>query len=345
MEKVAGLQENITKTLLELKTNATTKLTALKDNVDRRMAQSLVASLTLFTTQKGGTFTSSIIGNRDTISGRTATATTATLDGSGNTVLNTVNSNSDSRSNGGKSGIGGNNISDLGGEMIPRDVLIGKERLPRPTSTKVLTRDPASLLEGLANNSLVLANSTGEITSRTPSPNMEVGVQPIRDYNGQVDQGNSPRRKRMRRDATVPDNSSQLTSEGASATGTGSISAPKESLRSSLVLPTDNLPGGTRPDLQRETGDSVGVGLESNMADLEFLLHSYRIDVEELLINQHLLTATSDINTFLIQLDNIAVGELLSQSQSVVFQCLKFILQWGIIRQSSRPDFLSCNLL
>ena len=48
--------------------------------------------------------------------------------------------------------------------------------------------------------------------------------------------------------------------------------------------------------------------LKVNLADLEFLLQSYRIDGEEVLMNQHLLTTTANINTFQVQLENILTG-------------------------------------
>jgi len=89
----------------------------------------------------------------------------------------------------------------------------------------------------------------------------------------------------------------------------GGVTAPKETLRSSLVLPTDNLFSAPSPTVGSPTPEVVGdlaAGLKANLADLEFLLQSYRIDAEELLINRHLLTATSDMNMFFIQMDNIA---------------------------------------
>ncbi len=96
--------------------------------------------------------------------------------------------------------------------------------------------------------------------------------------------------------------------------GEESLVSPKETLRSSLVLPTDDLvsvptPAVRAAAVQPEAGTDVAGGLKANLADLEFLLQSYRIDAEELLINRHLLTATSDMNAFFMQIDNIAKGE------------------------------------
>jgi hypothetical protein len=55
-------------------------------------------------------------------------------------------------------------------------------------------------------------------------------------------------------------------------------------------------------------GGDTTAGLKVNLADLEFLLQSYRIDVEEVLMNQHLLTATTNLDTFFLQLETSFKG-------------------------------------
>jgi hypothetical protein len=401
MEKVQGLQANVTKTLLELKTNATAKLKALKDNVDRRMAQSLVVSLALFNANGGassmgmtvssadgsmsgsatdsssigvdknagsnvsrggsndgdsgagggglGKTTGSILsgeGNRkgsndgDSEAGGGLGKTTGIMisgegnrkgsnDGdsgagggslgktTGSAVSGEGNRNGDSGSGGNSNNDGrtGGNASsratgDAGaaGQTTPPREFINGDIKRSDEAISNLAANSANSSTGDENPSRNLAGTSQNSSKNGNQTSTDYKVMPLQD---QREGSGLQRPKRFRRQvpATVK------TERPSASRGEESLVSPKETLRSSLVLPTDDLVSVPTPAVMRaaavqpEAGADVAGGLKANLADLEFLLQSYRIDAEEMLINRHLLTATSDMNAFFMQIDNIAKGK------------------------------------
>jgi len=306
MEKVFSLQANVTKTLLELKTNATLQLKALKDNVDRRMAQSLVASLALFKGNGGATATSpmgSPVGDGGQVRGN---VTVADNEVSGGTSGN-ISGGTSGNINGGASGnVNGRSSSNGDGGAG------GSVQTPPPrefTNSKITRSGLAlSMLQPNAANGSSDDENARRNAGKQASPDDR--VMPAQDQQEGSGLGANPL-KRFRRQAAFNGKTERPPGGTDAFAPGGGVTAPKETLRSSLVLPTDNLFSAPSPTVGSPTPEVVGdlaAGLKANLADLEFLLQSYRIDAEELLINRHLLTATSDMNMFFIQMDNIAKG-------------------------------------
>ena len=239
-EKLAGLQANITTTLATLKTNATAKLTALKENVDRRMAQSLVASLELASAKKGsngGAIPSN--GGTNPPNGGAASPSSDNIGSSGASDLLGGNSFSGAASPpgaGGDSGIRNEGIGvNLGSGKAAGDkentnnaLAILRERINSAMNASRgalngSSRPPA--VNNTATSGLLMMGRSRDSPENPLPLFMEDKIRAANPLKAPTFQG-------LHRDAM----------DGAAANAT--IGGPKESLRSSLALPTDNLPGG-----------------------------------------------------------------------------------------------------
>ena len=246
-EKLAGLQANITTTLATLKTNATAKLTALKENVDRRMAQSLVASLELASAKKGSNGGATPAnggaipanGGTNPPNGGAASPSSDNIGSSGASDLLGGNSFSGAASPpgaGGDSGIRNEGIGvNLGSGKAARDkentnnaLAVLRERINSAVNASrgaLNGSSPPPAVNNSATSGLVMMGRSRDSPENPLPLFMEDKIRAANPLKAPTFQG-------LHRDAM----------DGAAANAT--IGGPKESLRSSLALPTDNLPSG-----------------------------------------------------------------------------------------------------
>jgi hypothetical protein len=217
------------------------------------------------------------------------------------------NSNNDGRTGGNASSRATGDAGAAGQTTPPREFINGDIKRSDEAISN-LAANSANSSTGDENPSRNLAGTSQNSSKNGNQTIPDYKVMPLQD---QREGSGLQRPKRFRRQVPV----TVKTERPSASRGEESLVSPKETLRSSLVLPTDDLVSVPTPAVMRaaavqpEAGADVAGGLKANLADLEFLLQSYRIDAEELLINRHLLTATSDMNAFFMQIDNIAKGE------------------------------------
>ncbi len=243
------------------------------------------------------------------------------------------NSNNDGRTGGNASSRATGDAGPAGQSTPPREFINGDIRRSGEAISNLQSNN-ANSSTGDENPSRNLAGTSQNSSKNGNQTIPDYKVMPLQD---QREGSGLQRPKRFRRQAPVtgkterpsasrgeesllsPKETAPVTGKTerpAASRGEESLVSPKETLRSSLVLPTDDMVSVPTPAVMRaaavqpEVGADVAGGLKANLADLEFLLQSYRIDAEELLINRHLLTATSDMNAFFMQIDNIAKGEV-----------------------------------
>ena len=246
-EKLAGLQANITTTLATLKTNATAKLTALKENVDRRMAQSLVASLELASAKKGS-------------NGGATPANGGAIPANGGTNPPNGGAASPSSDNIGASGasilLGGNSFSGAasppraGGDSGIRNEGIGVNLgSGKAAGDKENTNNALAILRERINSAVNASRGALNGSSRPPAVNNSA-TSGLLMMGRSRDSPENPLPLFMEDKIRAANPLKAPTFQGLhsdamdGAAANATIGGPKESLRSSLALPTDNLPGG-----------------------------------------------------------------------------------------------------